>query len=179
MDVLMPLGIGFCFGWLLQRAGLSRYDRIVNIFRLRDFAVMQFMLSALVVGALTLQVLAALGVAGPYPLPVTYVWGVLLGGVLFGVGMALSGFCPGTVAAGAGEGRLDYLIPGALGLYVGAVVYGWIYPWFMPRLVALGNYGPLTLADALGVHPWLVTLIAWELVLIGFYWLERGVWRRP
>ncbi len=178
MDVLKPVLIGFCFGWLLQRAGLSRYDRIVNIFRLRDFAVMQFMLSALVVGALLLQVLAALGLAGDYPLPVTYVWGVLLGGVVFGAGMALSGFCPGTVAAGAGEGRIDYLIPGFLGLYAGAVLFGWLYPFVMPRLVALGNWGPVTIAEALGVRPWLVTAIAWELVLIGFYWLERGGRRR-
>ncbi len=174
MEVLKPLAIGFCFGWLLQRAGLSRYDRIVNVYRLRDLAVIQFMLSALVVGALALRVLAALGLAGTFALPTTYVWGVLLGGVVFGVGMALSGFCPGTVAAGAGEGRIDYLVPGFLGLFAGALVFGWLYPAVMPRLQALGNLGPVTIADALGVQPWLVLLILAELVLWLFYALERG-----
>ncbi len=174
MDVARPLLIGFFFGFLLQRAGLSRYDRIVNVYRLRDMAVMKFMLSALVVGALGLQTLSALGVAGDYPLPTTYVWGVLAGGVVFGVGMALSGFCPGTVAAGAGEGRLDYLVPGFLGLYAGAVIFGWIYPWLMPWLTHFANHGSITLAEALGVDPWIVVIIAWEAVLILFYALERG-----
>ena len=174
MEVVKPLLIGFCFGWLLQRAGLSRYDRIVNVYRLLDLAVMKFMLSALVVGALTLQLLTSLHLAGDYPLPVTYVWGVLLGGGVFGIGMALSGFCPGTVAAGAGEGRIDYLVPGALGLYVGAVVFGWLYPVVMPRLTRLANFGPVTLAEALGIDPWLAVVLAWEVVLLLFYVLERG-----
>lgn len=177
MEVVKPLLIGFCFGWLLQRAGLSRYDRIVNVYRLRDWTVVQFMLSALIVGALTLQLFKALHLGGDYPLPSTYVVGVLVGGVIFGVGMALSGFCPGTVAAGAGEGRLDYLVPGVLGLYVGAVVFGWIYPAMMPRVTRLANLGPVTLPDALGLDPWLALLLVWEVALLVFYAIERG--RKP
>ena len=121
-STVAPLAIGFFFGGCLQKAGLAHYDRIVNVFRLRDFSVLKFLLTALVTAAIGIRALQSLGLASTVPIPSTYVVGNLLGGLIFGVGMALSGFCPGTVAAGAGEGRLDYVLPGGLGLYTGAVV---------------------------------------------------------
>ena len=50
------------------------------------------------------------------------------GVIVFGVGMALSGYCPGTCAAGAGEGKMDYIVPGVLGFLTGAVIFGLTYP---------------------------------------------------
>ncbi len=170
---LVPLLLGAAFGALLQKAGLARYERIVNVFRFRDFAVLQFLMSALVTGAIGIRVLQTLGLAGDVPIPATYVLGNLLGGLVFGVGMALSGFCPGTVAAGAGEGRLDYLLPGGLGLYVGAVVYGLLYERFMPVLTRWGRLGHVTLADWARVEPWLVVALLVEASVVLFYAVER------
>lgn len=166
-------------GWLLQKAGLARYDRIVNVFRLRDLAVLKFLLSALATAAVGIAFLRALGIATDVPVPATYLAGNFGGGVVFGVGMALSGFCPGTVAAGAGEGRLDYLIPGGLGLYVGAVVYGLAYERVMPAVSRWGRIGAVTLADVAHVEPWLVVVLFVELTLLVFYLIERGPRRRP
>lgn len=173
MNVVAPLAIGFAFAWLLQRAGLSRYARIVGVFRFRDLIVLKFLLTAILTGAIGLRVLESLGLAEELPLPTTYVAGNVLGGVIFGVGMALSGFCPGTVAAGAGEGRLDYLVPGMLGLLVGALVYGLTYDTVMPVLATLWNAGPVTFADLAHADPiWLVVVFA-ELTALLFYALER------
>ena len=172
--MIAPILIGFAFGWLLQKAGLSRYDRIVNVFRFEDFAVIKFLLSALVTAAVGLRLLAAAGYATSVPIPATYLAGNLLGGLVFGVGMALSGFCPGTVAAGAGEGRLDYVIPGGLGLFTGAVLYGFAYERVMPALSSWGRVGAVTFADVLRVEPWLVIVFFAELALLVFYVIERG-----
>lgn len=173
MSVVAPLAIGFVFAWLLQRAGLSRYDRIVNVFRLRDLAVLKFLMSALLTAAIGVRLLASLGFAEELPIPDTYVAGNLLGGVVFGVGMALAGFCPGTVAAGAGEGRLDNLVPGMLGLFVGALVYGAGYDRVMPVLARLGHVGAVTFADLMHADAgWLVLVFA-ELTALLFYALER------
>src|ERR1019366_4979883 len=109
------------------------------------------LLSALVTAAIGIRVLQNLGLATTVPIPATYLAGNMLGGVVFGVGMALSGFCPGTVAAGAGEGRLDYLIPGGLGLYTGAILYGLEYERVMPWLSRLGNVGNITIASLIHV----------------------------
>lgn len=174
MHTVAPLLVGLGFGWCLQKAGMSRYDRIVNVFRFRDLAVLKFLLSALVTAAVGIRLLRDLGLATDVPLPTTYPVGNLVGGVVFGVGMALSGFCPGTVAAGAGEGRLDYLIPGGLGLYVGAIVYGLAYDRVMPPLSRWARVGAVTFADLLRVEPWLLIALFCEVVLLTFYVLERG-----
>ena len=175
MSTLAPLFIGFGFGVCLQRAGLAHYDRIVNVFRFRDLTVLKFLLTALVTAAVGIRTLQSFGLAPVVPLPTTFLLANLVGGLIFGVGMALSGFCPGTVAAGAGEGRIDYLIPGGLGLYTGAVVYGLEYERVMPWLTRFGNLGNVTFAGLLHVEPWLVVLLFAELTLLVFYVIERGL----
>lgn len=179
MNIVEALGVGFCFGWLLEKAGLARYDRIVNVYRFRDLAVLKFLLSGLVVGAFGIRALVSLGVAVSVPVPSTFLVGNFGGGLLFGVGMALSGFCPGTIAAGVGEGRLDYLIPGSLGLIAGALGFGGLYRWLVP-VIARSAHAGLTIPASLGVSPWLVVALLTELALILFYAMERhtGATRR-
>ena len=82
-----------------------------------------------------------------------------------------------TIGAGAGEGRLDNLIPGALGLYVGAVVYGLAYERWMPTLSRLASLGPVTAADLLRVEPWLVVVLFAEIGALVLYLVDRR--RRP
>jgi hypothetical protein len=171
-EILEAASVGFAFGWLLQKAGLSRYDRIVNIYRFRDLAVLKFLLSALVTGALALQLLAGAGVSGVIPIPRTFLLGNFAGGVLFGIGMAMSGFCPGTIAAGIGEGRLDYLVPGVFGLVIGALAFGGAYSTLAP-MAAQGALASDTLPGWLGVEPWLVVAILAAGALILFYVIER------
>jgi hypothetical protein len=175
-EILEAAPVGFAFGWLLQRAGLSRYDRIVNIYRFRDLTVLKFLMSALVTGALAVQLLAGAGVSGIVPVPHTFLVGNFTGGVLFGIGMAISGFCPGTVAAGVGEGRLDYVVPGVLGLVTGALAFGALYSALAP-LSARGALPGETLPVWLGIEPWLVVAILAVSTLILFYVIERRAGR--
>ena len=168
---LAALVIGLAFGAVLQRSGLSRYDRIANVYRLHDLTVLKVLLSALLTGAIALQVMEALGVGVAPPVALTYGWGNVIGGIVFGVGMALSGFCPGTIAAGAGEGRLDYLIPGALGLFAGAVTYGLVYERVMPILARTAR--AITLPALLHVEPWLTIVVFGEVALLFFYAIDR------
>ncbi len=136
MSIILPLFLGILFGFALNKAGLTRYTKIVNQFRLTDMAVLKFMMTALVVAMLGLFPLKMLGVINFPIVPATYVVGNLVGGLIFGVGMSLAGFCPGTAAAGAGEGKLDYLVPGILGFLAGALVYGLTYDKVFPKISA-------------------------------------------
>ena len=77
--MIAPLLLGAAFGFLLQRTGLSRYERIVGIYRFRDLAVLQFLLSALVTAAIGIQLLTVLGAARAVPVPATYVVGNVAG----------------------------------------------------------------------------------------------------
>ncbi|HVU14086.1 MAG TPA: YeeE/YedE thiosulfate transporter family protein, partial [Phototrophicaceae bacterium] len=134
MTYVIALFLGVGFGFALNKAGLTQYHKIVNVFRLTDLAVLKFMMTALVVAMSGLYLLRGLGLVTFPNVPATYVVGNIVGGLIFGVGMAVSGFCPGTCAAGAGEGKLDYLIPGILGFFVGAVIYGLTYPTVFPAI---------------------------------------------
>jgi hypothetical protein len=174
MQIVAPLLVGFAFGWVLQKGGLGRYETFVNVFRFTDLTVLKFLLSALAVSMLGITALSSLGLAPNVPVAQTYALGNFVGGAFFGIGMAVAGFCPGTVAAGAGEGRLDYLIPGSLGLYAGAVLFGLGYPKFFPALAKIGRLGAVTAAQALSVDRWLVVVVFWEIVLLLFYAIERG-----
>lgn len=159
LDIAKALLLGLLFGWSLHKAGLTHYARIVGIYRLRDLTVLRFMLTALVVGGVAIQLGLDLGLAASVPVPPTFVASNLVGGVVFGVGMATAGYCPGTIVAEAGEGRLDAVVAGFSGLLVGAIVFGLLQPMMMPALARLGSLGRVTFAELSGASPWLVLLV--------------------
>jgi uncharacterized protein len=174
MTILAPILIGFAFGFLLQRSGMTRYHKIVNVFRLTDMAVLKFMMSALVTGMIGIYGLKALGWAVVVPVTPTYVLGNVVGGMIFGVGMALAGVCAAPVAAGSGEGRLDYLIPGVLGMIAGGTIFGLTYSSFFPQLNQIANYGAVTLMELWNLNTWLFVALFAAIALLLFYLIERS-----
>ncbi len=89
---ILALFLGAGFGLTLNKAGLTKYHKIVGVFRFTDLAVLKFMMSALVVGMTGLFVLRGLGVLKFPNIPGTYLVGNVVGGLLFGVGMAATGY---------------------------------------------------------------------------------------
>jgi len=178
-NYLLPLILGAAFGFSLNKAGLTRYAKIVNVFRFTDLAVLKFMMTALVVAMTGLYVLRGLGWITFPNVPATYVAGNLIGGLIFGVGMALAGFCPGTCAAGSGEGKLDYLIPGMLGFLTGAVLFGLTYQQVFPLVSKIANYGNVVLPDLWNLNPYLVVLLFGLIAVLLFYLIDRaGMFRK-
>ncbi len=177
-DIISALVLGFFFGWLLQKAGLTRYEKIVNVFRFTDLAVLKFMLAALATGMVFVRLFIDLGWFDPGLVNPTYIVGNLVGGAIFGIGMAAAGLCPGTTVAGAGRGNLDYLIPGFLGFLTGGAIFGITYPKFFPKLSGILKVGNVNLAEILGVHPWVLILFFVEFTLLLFYLIERLDLRR-
>ncbi len=92
MNYIIAILLGLAFGFSLNKAGLTKYHKIVNLFRFRDMAVLKFMMTGLVVSMSGLYVLRGLGLVAFPNVPATYIVGNLGGGLLFGVGMALAGF---------------------------------------------------------------------------------------
>ena len=90
--IVLPLVFGVFFGFALNKAGLTKYHKIVNVFRLTDLAVLKFMMTTLVVAMSGLYALRGLGLITFPNVPATYVLGNLVGGLIFGAGMALTGY---------------------------------------------------------------------------------------
>jgi hypothetical protein len=92
INYILALFLGLFFGFLLNKAGLTKYHKIVNVFRFTDLAVLKFMMSGLVVAMIGLYGLRDLGLITFPNIPATYVVGNILGGLIFGAGMALTGY---------------------------------------------------------------------------------------
>jgi uncharacterized membrane protein YedE/YeeE len=91
-NLVLALILGILFGFTLNKAGLTQYNKIVNVFRFTDMAVLQFMMTALVVAMIGLYSLRAMGLLVFPNIPATYIVGNILGGLIFGIGMALTGY---------------------------------------------------------------------------------------
>ena len=92
MNYILALILGAAFGFSLNKAGLTRYNKIVNVFRLTDLAVLKFMMTALVVAMTGLYILRGFGLITFPRIPSTYIVGNVIGGLIFGIGMALTGY---------------------------------------------------------------------------------------
>ena len=88
--IAIVLGIGF--GFSLNKAGLTKYHKIANQFRFTDMTILKFMLTAIIVAMTGLYIFRGLGWVSFPTVPATYIVGNLLGGLIFGVGMALAGY---------------------------------------------------------------------------------------
>lgn len=172
---LAPL-FGLAFGWLLERGRVLDYNVIVNQLRLRDFTVLKVMLTAVVVGGIGVFVLVQMGEAR-WHLRDANMGGVVLGGLLFGVGMAIYGYCPGTGLAAAATGR-THALAGVLGMIAGAIAYAYAFEWLRGTVLAWWNLGRVTLADITGQPLW-VLYAALAVVALGvFAAIERWEARR-
>ncbi len=89
---ILALVLGIGFGFSLNKVGLTKYHKVVNQFRLTDMSIIKFMMTALAVAMAGLYILRGLGWVTFPSVPSTYIAGNLIGGLIFGVGMALSGY---------------------------------------------------------------------------------------
>lgn len=176
IGLALPLIIGVAFGGLLQRVGASRYERILGTLRLRDLTILKFMLLAIGVATVGVGVLSLFGLAHLSVKPL-YLVGVLLGGLIFGVGFGLSGYCPGTGLVACAEGKRDAWFTVAGGL-TAALVYAIAFPVLKPLLVDPLNFGPLTLSSVTGSRPAYASLLVGPLFITLALLLPRFPGRR-
>ena len=148
---------GVLFGFLLQKARVLRYDKQLGALRLMDMTIVKFMLSSVLVAMVGIYLLKDLGLVTLSIKP-AILGGTVVGGLLFGVGWGLFGYCPGTAVGALGEGRWDALW-GILGMLTGAAIFAEVYPLMKRTVLTWGDFGAITLPQMLGVNHWLVIFI--------------------
>ncbi len=131
--ILLALISGAIFGFLLQKATVSRFDTIINQLLLRDFTVMKVILTAIVVGSIGIYSLNAFGWIPKMHLSKTPLLFSLYGGLVFGVGMSLLGYCPGTAIAALAEGSRDVIF-GLLGMFTGSIIFNELSFYLLPLM---------------------------------------------
>jgi uncharacterized protein len=164
----LAIPFGMTFGVLLHRGGVADYNVIVNQFRFRDFTVLKVMLSAILVGGLGVWALHGMGCA-QYQVKPANLLGVGLGAALFGIGMVLYVYCPGTGVAAIATGSL-HALAGFGGMLVGAVLYALSYPWVETHIQTVAARGKVRLPDVTGV-PEVVWFAMLLVIAGGVFWL--------
>ncbi len=151
VQLVLGLLFGVVFGFLLQKGGVGKYEVLIGMLLLRDFTVLQVMMSAVVVGMLGIWALHAAGLVKFHIKPTRY-GANTAGGILFGVGFGLAAYCPGTSAAAFGQGNFDALAV-MLGMLAGSYVFAEASGWIAGTVHRWGERGELTLPKLLGVRP--------------------------
>jgi hypothetical protein len=167
LAIAVVLGIGF--GFALERAGFGSARKLTAVFYLYDMAVVKVMFSGVVTTMIGLFALSAIGLLDLTQLYVeqTNLVAQIVGGLLFGTGFLVGGYCPGTSMAAIATGRKDGLLF-ALGMLSGVYAYAEFTPqlddWY--KATALGE---LTLASLTGIGMgwWTLLFIA---ILLGGAW---------
>jgi uncharacterized membrane protein YedE/YeeE len=172
---LLILAFGFLFGAILQSARLNKYNTISGMARLEDFTVAKAIAVAVGVGAILLSIEIGLGFASFHVKPILLA-GIGIGGLIFGAGMAILGYCPGTLPVSLGEGSMDALV-GIIGGICGGIVYTIIQPFIQSLLGP--DLGKHSLQSAMGVSSLYYFLVfAFGLLLVGIAFLLNKIERK-
>ncbi len=129
LNLWLAVPIGFIFGFALFHAGFTDSRRIAWAFYFKDVGVPVVMFSAIATGMLGLWGLSLIGfldISLVYMLP-TYLLPMAIGGLMFGVGMVVGGYCPGTAAASIATGKVDAMVF-ILGFLIGSLVFADFFP---------------------------------------------------
>lgn len=149
MKLVIGLMIGMAFGAILQLGGASSYKKIMGSLLLKDMDIIKLILMAIAVGTVGIYALDLVDMAKMDIKP-TYVVGITIAGLIFGVGFAVAGYCPGTCVVASAEGKTDAIVT-VLGGLAGALLYAIVYP-AIRGLLEVTNYGNVTFASIMNVN---------------------------
>ena len=145
--LLAGVAFGLAFGFLLQKGGVGKFNVLIGQLLLQDFTVAKVMLTAIVVGMVGIFTLHHFAKVNLDIKP-TRLGANIFGGLLFGSGFAMMGYCPGTAAAALGQGNWDALF-GMAGLVVGSWVFAELSGWTKRTIEKWGDLGKVLLPDLL------------------------------
>jgi uncharacterized membrane protein YedE/YeeE len=160
LGLILAVVFGFVFGVLLHRGGVANYNVIVNQFRFRDFTVLKIMFTAIVVGGIGVAALQGGGMA-EWHIKQADMLGIVIGSALFGIGMVVYGYCPGTGIAAVATGSLHALV-GLFGMLAGGIAYAYSFPWLRDHIFTIGKLGKVRLPEVTHVSQWV-----WYAALVG------------
>ena len=165
------LGFGILFGFLLHKGGATKYDIILGQLLLTDFTVLKIMLSAVATGMIGVYFMKSMGWVS-LSLKSGSVGMNVIGALIFGVGFAVLGYCPGTIAGAIGNGYLDAIVGGLAGIILGTWVFAVMYPKLRDGILKKGDFGDITLPGMLKMNDWVVVVPVVALIVLLLFWIE-------
>jgi|SRR6476659_4552488 len=128
------LVLGIAFGVVFVKAEIISWFRIQEMFRLAAFHMYGVIGTAVVVGAISVFLIKKFNIKtieGEKVVfhPKTFNKGQIFGGLIFGLGWAITGACPGPLFAQIGSGFLAVIVT-----LLSAIAGTWVYGKFREKL---------------------------------------------
>jgi len=171
--LLLGLVTGILFGFFLQKGGATDYDVLIGQLRLIDFTVLKIIITSIIV--------FMLGISYFYPKNMVAVEtkdgsikNAMIGGLLFGIGFGLLGYCPGTIAGAVGDGYIDALTGGLIGIVLGTMIFAMMYEKLKASgVLTTDKFSEYSLFHKISGNPFKVTLPISAVLIIVMYIIER------
>lgn len=172
-NFIIAIILGVAFGFILEQAGFGSSRKLAGVFYGYDFVVLRVFFTAAITamtGLIFGNYFGIIDINMVYINP-TFVWSIIIGGVIMGVGFVVGGFCPGTSLAGAATGKIDamFFIGGIL---IGVLIFGEMFPVFEP-LYKANALGPIKIYNTLGISQGLFAFLLIIIAVVAFYVTRR------
>jgi hypothetical protein len=155
INIFFGLIVGIIFGYILTRTGITKYPRVMGMLLLKDFKILKFMLTAVTCSMILFYLLGDFGLL---KLSLKNLdWGKLAGGLIFGAGMGLLGYCPGTMGARIGEGKKESILA-LFGTALGIFIYALMFKLIKGLLLSSEINGDISVL--LGINHWFIIVPA-------------------
>lgn len=170
IQIFFGLVTGFLFGFILTKTGITKYPRVMGMLLLKDFKILKFMLTAITSSLILFYLLGDIGLLKVVPKNLD--WGKLVGGLIFGTGMGILGYCPGTMMARIGEGKKEAILA-LFGMAFGIFLYALTIKPVKQLFLSGEINGDISIL--LGVNRWMIIIPA-AIVFAGIiYFLNKKV----
>lgn len=175
MNLWLAIIFGIAFGFIMQRVGAFEYENIVNALRLKDLSIPKFMLLAVAVTTVGVFSLRSIGLVS-LDLIITNPVANIVGGLIFGVGFAFAGYCPGTSIGAMGEGKRDAVFT-VLGGLVGVFAYTLLQQY---AGISVSGYdiGKISLTDLIHFDPFSLSIVYSILLVSVIFLVDRWEQKR-
>lgn len=172
-SLVFALVTGVAFGFFLERAGLGSAKKLSAQFYLKDLTVFKMMFTAIITAMIGVFALNWFGIlhSDMIYLTPTHIWPQVIGGLVFGVGFIVGGYCPGTSCVASSTGSLDGVV-NVIGLLLGIFIFGELYP-SIEGFYNSGALGSITFAELISIPEGIVVFTLAVLALVGFWVSEK------
>ena len=174
-DLIVGGLIGLVFGVPLEKSKVMEASAILGQFLFKRFIMLKVFLVAMIVSMIVFNGMHYANLL-TFKLKDFNLASNILGGSLLGIGIALSGACPGTVFAQMGVGYKD-----AFFTFFGGLIAAYVYLFVGDPLVhclSKWTLGKSQLSDIVGIHPLLLTIGIIVIFIVLLFFIEkRSAWQ--